>query len=100
MKTTARRLVTIVTEAVLEKELVAVLERLQVTGYTITDARGRGSRGMRDAGWDQGANIRVEVVCDDAHASAIAEHLKAHYYADYAMILFTIDVDVLRPEKF
>ena len=30
----------------------------------------------------------------------IAAYLQEHYYADYAMILFLSDVEVLRPEKF
>jgi hypothetical protein len=95
-----RKLLTIVTEAALEHELVRDLERLGAHGYTITDARGKGSRGIRDAGWDLSANIRLEVICtaDTAHAIAVA--LREHYYANYAMILFIGDVEVLRPEKF
>lgn len=100
METAARKLVTIVTESVIEKELLADLEGLHATGYTVTDARGRGARGIRDAGWEHGANIRIEVVCDETTATAIATHLRDQYYRDYAMILFTIDVTVLRPEKF
>jgi hypothetical protein len=100
MQTTPRKLVTIITEGILEKELVALFETLKLTGYTITDARGRGSRGVRDAGWDMGANIRIEIVCDEQHSTALAQHLKDNYYADYAMISFTSDVEVLRPEKF
>ncbi len=100
MRAEARKLVTIVTEAALERRLVDDLKRLGAHGYTISDARGEGTRGARNAGWEASSNIRVEVVCDPAIADAIAEHLKAHYYADYAMILFFSDVGVLRPEKF
>ena len=100
MKTTTRKLVTIVTEAVLEKELASVLERFHTTGYTITDARGQGSRGVRDAGWELGANIRVETVCTSEVADSLVEHLRDHYYRDYAMIVFIGDVEVVRPEKF
>ena len=42
-----RRLLTIVTEALLERELLAEFEALGVRGYTITDARGKGGRGTR-----------------------------------------------------
>ena len=100
MRAEARKLVTIVTEAALERRLVDDLKRLGAHGYTISDARGEGTRGARNAGWEASSNIRVEVVCDAAIADAIAEHLKAYYYADYAMILFFSDVGVLRPEKF
>jgi nitrogen regulatory protein PII len=95
-----RKLLTIVTEAALEHELVGEIERLGAHGYTITDARGKGSRGIRNAGWDLSANIRIEVVCSSEVAHALAAALKEGYYANYAMILFVGDVEVLRPEKF
>lgn len=100
METTRRKLVTIVTEALIEKELLAALSRLGVTGYTITEARGRGHRGIRNAGWEHGSNIRIEIVCDQSVAHVISTHLKTHFYPFYAMILFLSDVEVLRPEKF
>jgi hypothetical protein len=100
MRTEARKLVTIVTEAVVERRLVDDLKLLGAHGYTISEARGEGSRGIRSAGWDASSNIRVDVVCDAATAERVALHLKAHYYDHYAMILYFSDVGVLRPEKF
>lgn len=100
MGTDNRKLVTIITESALETELIRAVEQLGAHGYTITDARGKGSRGARDAGWDEARNIRMEVVCDAAVAAAVSEHLQRHYYDNYAMILFVSDVAVLRPEKF
>lgn len=95
-----RKLLTVVTEAAIEGPLVRDVERLGAHGYTVTDARGKGHRGERSAGWEASANIRLEVVCDDSTARSIAAHLRDHYYEDYAMVLFIGDVDVLRPEKF
>lgn len=95
-----RKLLTIVTEAALEHELVREIERLGAQGYTITDARGKGSRGSRDADWERSANIRVEVVCAADIAYAIAAALRERYYDNYAMILHIGDVEVLRPDKF
>ena len=100
MTNASRKLLTIVTEHALEGVLLKDLERLGAGGYTITDARGKGTRGVRNSAWDATGNIRVEVVCDAATAEAIAAHLQARYYDNYAMILFTTDVAVLRPEKF
>lgn len=100
MNTEHRKLVTVVVEAALEQRLIKGLEKLGANGYTITDARGKGSRGVRNAGWDRSGNIRVEVLCDEACATAIAVHLKDHYFDDIAMILFIADVQVLRPQKF
>jgi len=95
-----RKLVTIVTESVIEIDLCEALTDLGASGYTVTNARGSGSRGIRNAGWSSNSNIRIEVVCDEPVATRIAEHLREHYYADFAMILFESDVRVLRPDKF
>lgn len=95
-----RRLLTVVTEAVLERDLVAELESLGVRGYTITEARGKGSRGRRQSDWAQEGNIRIEIVCDPALAEQVATRLRERYYEHYAMILFMQDVDVLRAGKF
>jgi hypothetical protein len=100
MHTEARTLVTIVTEAALERRITDDIKRLGAHGYTISEARGEGSRGVRSAGWEASSNIRIEVVCDAPTADAIAGHLRAHYYDHYAMILFMSEVGVLRPEKF
>jgi nitrogen regulatory protein PII len=95
-----RRMVTIVTEAALERALVTELEALGVKGFTITDARGKGSRGTRQSDWVQEGNVRVEVICDPALADRIAGHVRDKFYANYAMILFLQDVSVLRSDKF
>lgn len=100
MASQKRRLVTIITEAVLEASLCKELQGLGATGYTVTDARGTGSRGIRSAGWSSSSNIRIEVVCDERVAARIADYLREHYYDDYAMIFFETDVSVLRPDKF
>ena len=58
------------------------------------------SRGVRDAAWDEAANIRIEVICARERAEALLLHLQTHFYTDYAMVAFLQDVDVLRPDKF
>lgn len=100
MADVSRRLVTIVTEAALESELCQIVLSLGASGYTVTNARGSGSRGVRDAGWSTNSSIQVEVICGDEVAAKITEHLRDHYYENYAMVIFESDVRVLRPEKF
>ena len=100
MQLTARKLLTVVTEAALEATLVSEIERLGARGYTITDARGKGSGGKRDATWAPHANIRVEVLCGADTAVAICEALRERYSDNYSMVMYVADVDVLRPEKF
>ena len=100
MQGTTRKLLTIICEARLESSLAADVMSLGARGYTVTDARGRGSHGVRNAVWESAANIRMEVVCEEGVARRIAEHLQTQYYANFDMILFSVEVEVLRPEKF
>ncbi|QTX22544.1 MULTISPECIES: P-II family nitrogen regulator [Comamonadaceae] len=94
------KLVTVVCEATLETTLLRDLETLGARGYTVTEARGKGSRGRRDATWGPHANIRIEVLCSAHIAVAIGEALRERYYDNYSMVMFIADVEVLRPEKF
>lgn len=100
LSTEKRTLLTVITEAAIEQTLLRDLDRLGVRGYTVSDARGRGSRGVRDAAWEEAANIRIEVICPRAQAESALGHLRARYYADYAMVAFLQDIEILRPEKF
>jgi len=94
------KIVTIVTEAILEQDICELLRRLGATGYTVTDARGAGSRGVRNAGWQSSSNVRIEVLCNPGLAEKIAVQVQDLYYENYAMVLFTADISVLRPNKF
>ena len=100
MPTIQRKLITIVTEAALESELLEALKSLGVSGYTITNARGKGSRGVRDAGWALSSNIRIEVICSEAIAERVSQYLHENYYANYAMVVYETDISVLREGKF
>lgn len=95
-----RTLLTVITEAVIEQSLLRDLEKHGVRGYTVSDARGRGSRGIRDAAWDEVANIRIEVICQRAQAELLLAHIRDQYYTDYAMVAFMVEIDILRAEKF
>lgn len=95
-----RKLVTVITEAVLERELTREIDAAHASGYTISDARGRGDRGARSSSWGPNGNIRIEILCDVAVAETLMRRLREKYYANYAMILFVHDVEVLRPDKF
>lgn len=100
MNSAVRKLITIITESSLESALAEDVKRLGAHGYTVTEARGEGSRGTRSGDWDQSSNIRMEVICETRVKDAILLHLSEHYYRDYAMVLYVTDVEVLRPEKF
>jgi hypothetical protein len=100
MKYSKRKQLSIVTEAVLESRLIRDIKELGAHGYTIWDARGEGTRGVRGADWEGSRNIYIQVICDTETADRIADHLSETYYAHYAMVMTIIDVEVMRPEKF
>ncbi len=100
LATEKRALLTVITEAAIEQTLLRDLERLGVRGYTVSDARGRGSRGVRNAAWAEAANIRIEVICPRPQAESVLDHIQKRYYADYAMVAFLAEVEILRPHKF
>lgn len=100
MNTVSRSLLTIVTEAALEPAIVKEIENLGARGYTITDARGKGSHGVQDARWEFTSNIRIEVICERQVAEAIAARLRDLYSDNYALVLFIVDAEVLRADKF
>jgi len=95
-----KKLVTIITESILEQMIVDDLKKIGAKGYTIIEARGSGAHGTRNADWGQNQNIQIEVICNDLTAQQIIEHCQKNYYSDYAMVIFTTDIQVLRSDKF
>ena len=93
------KLVTIVAEALLESRLTRDLKKLGARGYTITEARGEGSRGVRSSEWE-GSNLKVEAVVSPAVANKIMAYLAEHYFPHYAVIAYVQTVEVARGEKY
>ena len=100
MKTYERKLVTIITEAAIETQVIAEVKNLGAHGYTVVEARGGGARGVRTSEWEEDKNIQIEVICDGSVADAMIAYFAKNYYANYAMIIFVSKVEVVRPEKF
>lgn len=85
------KLVSIVTEAAVETLLLREIEAMGIDGYTITDVRGRGTRGRRSGSWDASASIRVDVVCAPVRAEALALRVKERFAPGYALFIFICD---------
>jgi nitrogen regulatory protein P-II 2 len=100
MQTHALKLVVVITESALETLLVKDILALGAHGYTVADVRGGGRRGVREGTWEADRNIRLEVICHDNVADAIAEHVLQRYALNYSTTVFVSDIGVLRPEKF
>lgn len=98
MKTRRLTLVTVVAEAVLEPQLVELVKAQGATGFTVTAARGEGSRALR-AGMEAG-NVRLEAIVSEEAADAIVTRLSERYFTNYAVIAWLTDVSVVRGDKY
>ncbi|MEY4978105.1 MAG: hypothetical protein RLZZ352_375 [Pseudomonadota bacterium] len=95
-----RTLLVIITEAALEKRLVADSLRLGAQGYTVHDVRGGSRLSTREALWEADRSIEMKVIASAEVADALARHVLTTYAPHYSLSLYFADVDVVRPEKF
>ena len=87
-------LLTILSEAVLEDTLIDEITELGAKGYTITEARGRGTHGLRSGKWSVSGNIRIDVVGNPELCKRIVDRLQANYERDYGLLMFTTPVEL------
>jgi hypothetical protein len=100
MKKHAKTLLVINTEALLEKQLVRDLREHGAQGWTVTEVHGANLEGVREGAWEADRTIEMKVICDEAVADAIAEHVLATYAPHYSVALWFAAVQVLRPERY
>ena len=89
-----QKLLTVVCESLLESDLSREVLSLGAVGYTIIDARGLGTHGMRSGSWAKEGNIRLEILCDEAVSERIIDHLRRTYDKDYGLLVFSSDVEL------
>lgn len=99
MQTTRLKLVTIIAEAILEERLINELRKLGARGYTVGRVRGEGTRGIHASDWE-GDNLRIETLVGPEVADRIMNHLAGTYFQDYAVIVYSVDAEVIRGEKY
>ncbi|MGB0650002.1 MAG: transcriptional regulator [Bacteroidetes bacterium] len=93
------KLVTIVTERILEDRLLRTLVQLGAKGYTLTQATGKGSRGVRASEWE-GPDTKIETLVSEDVAQAIMDHVADTFFEHYAVIVYVQDAAVVRGEKY
>ena len=99
MSDNAVKLVVLICEEALESIILPEILAAGAKGYTVCDARGSGSRGVRDARW-MSANVRIEALCSEAAARRIFEVVETRYSDNYALVIYMHDVSVIRGRKF
>jgi hypothetical protein len=100
MNTGPIQLVVILCEQALEKLIEPELLAAGAKGYSISDARGRGNRGLRDARWLLSSNVRIEILCNAEVAHRIMEMVDSKYCDNYGLVMYTQEVQASRAEKF
>lgn len=99
MHTVTLKLVTIVAERLFRDQVLEELRKLGAKGFTVTDAEGKGSRGVRASDWE-GRNVRIETVVAPGVADRIVEHVAERYFEHYAVIVWVQAVEVVRGDKY
>jgi hypothetical protein len=90
-------LVTIVTERILEQDLIKLVQDAGAPGYTITEAKsGKGVHGERNEAAIGQDNLQMIVVASVAVADAILTAIEQRYAKSYAIMAFTQPVESIR----
>ncbi len=93
------RKVTIIAERVLRDDLLDLLKKHGASGWTLTAVEGEGSRGIRASEWE-GRNVQIDTLVSAEIADGIMEAIGSAYFADWSVIVYAADVDVIRSEKY
>ena len=95
----------IVTEKLLLKKIVKIIDEAGATGYTVMDAGGKGSRNERTSGQptvsDTYSNIKIEVLTSKRDiALKISDEVAAQFFDDYSGIAYLCNAEVLHAHTF
>ncbi|MBV5260492.1 hypothetical protein FLX56_18940 [Synechococcus moorigangaii CMS01] len=95
----------IVTEKVLLKKIIKIIDAAGATGYTVVAAGGKGSRNVRSSGQpnvsDTFTNIKIEVLTANRElAQHISDEISAKFFNDYSGITYLCNAEVLSAHRF
>lgn len=99
MDTHELTLVTLVAESMMEERLTREIMELGATGYTVSEIRGKGSRGIR-TGDIPGQGIRIETLVSPEVADALLERAAESWFPHYAVVVWEATVRVVRGDKY
>lgn len=99
MDTTRLKKVTVIAEAVLEERLLREIRELGARGYSLAEVRGEGTRGVHASEWE-GKNLQIETLVSPEVATRIVEHVAREYFSVYSVVVYVVDVEVVRGSKY
>ncbi len=94
------KLLTITCEILAQKNIIEILKKHEITGYTTWEVEGNGARGLRGQGLKNEKNVKVEVIMREEKLSDVIEEISRTMFANFAIVLYVSDVGVVRTEKF
>jgi nitrogen regulatory protein PII len=94
------KLLTITCEILAQKNIMEILTKHEITGYTTYEVNGNGARGIRGQGLQNEKNIKIEIILREEKLQDIVEEVSRTLFANFAIVLYVSDVGVLRTEKF
>ena len=91
------KLLTITCEILAQKNIIEILNKHEITGYTTYEVNGNGVRGQ---GLQTEKNVKVEVIMREEKLQDVVEEISRTLFANFAIVLYVSDVGVVRTEKF
>ena len=100
MKLYTVKLLTVTCEILAQKNIIEILKKHEITGYTTYEVNGNGARGIRGQGFKSEKNVKVEVIMREEKLQDVVEEISRTMFANFAIVLYVSDVSVVRIEKF
>ncbi len=94
------KLLTVTCEILAQKNVIDILTKHKITGYTTYEVDGSGERGLRGQGLKNEKNVKVEVIIQEDKLQDVIEEIARTLFTNFAVVLYVSDVGVLRTEKF
>ncbi len=100
MKFYGVKLLTVICEILVQKDVIDILAKHRVSGYTTYEVGGNGTRGLRGRGLKDEKNVKIEALMHEERLHDVVEEIARTLFANFALILYVNDAGVLRAEKF
>ncbi len=94
------KLLTVTCEILAQKNVIDILSKHNITGYTTYEVDGNGAKGLRGQGLKNEKNVKVEVILQENTLQDVVEEIARTMFTNFAIVLYVSDVGVLRTEKF
>ena len=94
------KLLSIICEILAQKNIIEILKKHEITGYTTYEVEGNGARGLRGQGFRNEKNVKVEIIMKEEKLQDVVEEISRTLFTNFAIVLYVSDVGVVRTEKF